>query len=723
MGIGMLLLVGNFGNLALGTEPAGTGYVATHVNYDVPGCSNIQEKPTGFFYTKEIEGRWWLIDPNGQGFYIVGTDHCNYNVHWCEKLGYAPYARNVAAKYGSEEKWAAATAERLAEWGFNTLAANHSPSLRHRRFPHIEFLSLGTSFARLDDLCPQTTWTGFPNVFSTAWPAHCDELARKSCAPSKDDPWLIGYFLDNELEWFGKNHKPWGLFDEAWKKPAGHAAKQAWIVFLKSELRDVQAFQQNWGVTVESLDALAQHVEPQPPRNERAQEIARRWVRQVADEYFRTCAEAVRRHDPNHLIFGCRFAGDAPEVWDIAGKYCDIVSFNMYPRIDGDYGVPEKVIETIQAWHRKANKPMIITEWSFPALDTPLPSTHGAGMRVDTQAQRARCFEHFQSLMFRFSFMVGTNYFMYVDEPALGISSTFPENTNYGLVNEQDEPYPELTAAARTINRKVYRLHRRGKVGTAAKPGQVAAWLTEVPSKIDANAPEPLTLTSGELTLRGPVDGHAWELRYRNVPLARFDALMHEQSPTSIWQASQSAHVTEVRSNSKVTAVTMELDYAPVAAGEPAAHAYCSGWRFWIPHREGFFASQCLWVENRSRDSWKLAEVFHYLTPTIGGNNTDDEPMAGEVPNYYRRGSAWVDKGLGLGLGCWYSDEAAFACYFWKDANGWFHSDLRHSVNKTLKPGEQLTVNGPLAFFFPIQGISREDFAKAVGDIGSVVMK
>jgi len=63
--------------------------------------------------------------------------------------------------------------------------------------------------------------------------------------------------------------------------------------------------------------------------------------------------------------------------------------------------------------------------------------------------------------------MVGSDYFMWVDEPALGISSTFPEDSNYGLVNEKDEPWPELTQTATRVNGQVYDLHQAGMADVA----------------------------------------------------------------------------------------------------------------------------------------------------------------------------------------------------------------------------------------------------------------
>lgn len=692
--------------------------------YTVPGNTAITGEVTGFFHPEEVDGRWWLIDPKGESFYMVGTDHISFHVHWCEKLGYAPYSKNMREKYGTEANWADSTAARLADWHFNTLPANHSPLLRYRQFPHIGFVSFGTSFSDIDGLCPKTTWTGFPNVFHPDWPRHCEKMAREQCAPSKEDPWLIGYFLDNELEWFGKSHRPWGLFEEAWKKPPENPAKQAWIAFLKRELGSAQDFEEDWGIAVADFEDLAEHTSPSAPRTKRAEEIALRWVRLVADAYFRGCVEAIRKWDPNHLVLGCRFAGNAPDIWDIAGKYCDVVSFNMYPWIDIERGVPESVVEQVRQWQHEAQRPMMITEWSFPALDAGLPSEHGAGMRVDTQAQRARCFTFFQTLMFSLPFMVGSNYFMWADEPALGISSTFPEDSNYGLVNVDDKPYPELTDAARAVNGQVYDLHLSAEPKTVPSENAanlLAPWLLEMPSEPSGNTGETATLQAGSLTLTGPQAGDAWLVSQKGVPLARFRAVMHQQGSESRWITSDTGRITGIFQNEQVTVVEMRLDREDTVQ-DPTAHRFQSAWRFWIPkHDQSWFASQCLWVKNSDTAPWRLVEVFHYLSPEIGGDARDDEPMASHVPNYYRRGTAWIDIQAGSGVGCWYPSGSPLESNYWKGPAGDIHSDLRQTVNRELLPGDQADIDDARAFFFPLEDITLKGFGKAVEQLQGYV--
>ncbi|HWI56852.1 MAG TPA: hypothetical protein VNZ22_06480, partial [Bacillota bacterium] len=187
-------------------------------------------KGSGFFRTLQAEGRWWLVDPEGKPFFDIGTDHINYRGHWCEALGYAPYNRNMVAKYGNEAAWSKETLERLKGWGFNCLPAGHSPSLRHQGLAHIEFASFGSSFAKREWICQPIHWTGFPDVFSLRWESHCRIVARNMAQQTKNDSWCIGTFLDNELEWYGKHGQ---LVDEVFQLAPKQPAKKAFFDWLR----------------------------------------------------------------------------------------------------------------------------------------------------------------------------------------------------------------------------------------------------------------------------------------------------------------------------------------------------------------------------------------------------------------------------------------------------------------------------------------------------------
>ncbi len=420
--------------------------------------TKIRGKATGFFHTEKIGDTWWIIDPRGHVFYIIGTDHVNYYVMWCQSLGYAPYHKNCQEKYGSVQAWADSTVKRLLSWGFNSLGVGSSPSVRYKGLAYTEILLFGTGFTEIENIIPKTTWTGFPDVFSPRFAAYCDKRARVVCEPLKDDPWLIGYFLDNELEWH-----PWttgGLLEATLKKAAAHNAKLKLVECVKAVYPSVAKFNAEWKTNIKNFEELLQKTTLKPPNTNLVRKLRESYIRLIAEKYFSVTNAAIKKYDSNHLILGCRFAGQAPGIWDIAARYCDVISINCYRQIDLKSGkLVDGFEKELDGWYKEGKKPLFITEWSFPALDSGLPCTHGAGQRVPTQKQRAFAFTAFQKFLFSKAFIVGSDFFMWVDQPALGISFIFPENSNYGLVNEKDAAYELLTKAAAAINAQVYDLH------------------------------------------------------------------------------------------------------------------------------------------------------------------------------------------------------------------------------------------------------------------------
>src|SRR5260370_1229160 len=59
------------------------------------------------------------------------------------------------------------------------------------------------------------------------------------------------------------------------------------------------------------------------------------FAQRFAEAYFRTVAEALHRHDPDHLYLGSRFAWQTSEAVEACARWCDVVSFNRYRRAVG----------------------------------------------------------------------------------------------------------------------------------------------------------------------------------------------------------------------------------------------------------------------------------------------------------------------------------------------------------------------------------------------------
>ncbi len=407
------------------------------------GWGTVHGKATGFFHPEHLDGRWWLITPEGNAFFSKGVNHVQFNGDNSPKLGHSPYRRAVEAKHGSAAKWAEATATRLREWGLNTVGAWSSTEMFAQRVPYTVILNLAANAG--------ANWERgeVADVFAPKFAQAVREQAQKQCAPRAKDPFLLGYFTDNELRWAADWRSKKSLLEDFLGRAADSPGKQIAVKLLRARHATAEAFNQAWGTELKSLDELAQ-LTSLPMTNEVAKAAQREFLREYARAYFKTCHDAIRAADPSHLNLGCRFAGYAPqEVVESMAEFLDVVSFNNY-----GFTAPADQLKKL---HAATGKPIMLTEFSFKARDSGLPNTRGAGQPVATQQDRADHFDRYVTGLAELPFVVGYHWFQYSDQPAEGRFDG--ENSNYGLVNGSDEPWTVLTARMKEVNARIEETH------------------------------------------------------------------------------------------------------------------------------------------------------------------------------------------------------------------------------------------------------------------------
>ena len=82
-----------------------------------------------------------------------------------------------------------------------------------------------------------------------------------------------------------------------------------------------------------------------------------------------------------------------------------------------------------------SGKPCLISEFSFRGDDAGLPNSHGAGPRVESQVERAQCFERYVTAALRKPAVVGYHWFEHADQPAEGRFDG--ENSNFGTGDDR----------------------------------------------------------------------------------------------------------------------------------------------------------------------------------------------------------------------------------------------------------------------------------------------
>jgi hypothetical protein len=177
--------------------------------------------------------------------------------------------------------------------------------------------------------------------------------------------------------------------------------------------------------------------------------------------------DAVRKIDANHLILGVRIAEWAPEpVIRAVGEYSDVFSVNWYVK----NGRPDPA--HLDNVYLAARKPVMITEFSYRAMEnrSGLRNSRGADVTVPAQGDRALRYTRYVELLAALPEVVGFHWFEYFDQPTLGRFDG--EDSNYGLVDQRDEPYAELLASMKEMNRRAAEIHAGSALKLPAKRGE-----------------------------------------------------------------------------------------------------------------------------------------------------------------------------------------------------------------------------------------------------------
>lgn len=416
-------------------------------------------KATGNFYVEKVDGSWWLVDPEGKLFWSHGVNCAGFGSGNTQISGrenyftglsnadsrYNFYSANLAKKFGDSwrEKTSLHIHNRLRSWGMNTIANWSDPTVylsNVKRTPYtatIGYRSTGLDGAEYK----------FPDVFDPKFKELVEAGIKRSIERTINDPWCIGYFLDNEL-YLSEYKKLSNIIMK--QKPEG-AAKIALIGYLKGQYNSIRDFNKKYKTKYRSWDLLLN--ETSLPETVVSDMVPFHQI--IIDKYFSTCSKAMKKIAPQKLYLGNRFnlyriyyPDETLINYAIkkAAEYCDVVSINYYRFSCEELVLPEGI-----------DRPIIIGEFHFGSLDRGLPHT---GLRnVASQEQRAEFYEYYVNQALINPQIVGTHWFQYGDEPYTGRSDG--ENYQIGFVDICDTPYPETIKAIRNIGYNMYNIRSK----------------------------------------------------------------------------------------------------------------------------------------------------------------------------------------------------------------------------------------------------------------------
>ena len=425
---------------------------------------------TGYFRLQKVDGRWWFVTPAGHLFFLKAVDafseeEWGYGTVYRNPDGtlrdvfdelpdpqkFAPaYAvvenglhtvnfvkANLMRKYGDDYKarWRDTSRKRLIDWGFNAQGKWHrDPAVT---MPYIERAPTPSDVIKvlwgIDPFDPD-----FSSKLNRAF-------ADFGLSKFRTDPWLVGYFFENERGW---NRD---VVAEALRRDSGLPAKQAFTRYLADAYDDDLArVNQMLGTNAESFRALADlpiDIGRVPDKDVSG------FITEASKAYFSKVRNALHRHDPHHLFLGSCLVPTwrtSPE-WNVGGAdYLDAISFDWYSN-SADY------LKQYEA----QDKPIVNLEFSFCYPDRGLTS-HNASITASSIADRGEKFQAFIEAQAASPMFVGSAWFVHYDQ-AVTRKPGATEAFNMGLVNQQDQPYHEMTDIMRETNRRLEAAHLRAQ--------------------------------------------------------------------------------------------------------------------------------------------------------------------------------------------------------------------------------------------------------------------
>jgi hypothetical protein len=416
-----------------------------------------KREATGRFRTEKVDGKWWLIDPEGHLFFSVGVclagnksetavrpirrdsgffayiPDKNDPLRWAglrwhngQQLINYP-SLNYARFFGKE--WESLTREgdlsRMQAWGLNTLGCWSDEAMqKDHRLP---YTLIASPWWRPSNL------NVFPSPFSDDFESKLRDALKKHLW-AKDDPWLLGVFIGNELDWPDEITPM--LFDEA-----ADSATKAWATAkMKQKYGQLTALNSAWKTQHTDWDLILTRVSDGEISKAVRDDLEPLYL-EFATTFFKRCKAAVEAMLPGTLYLGCRTHRGPKLLGHAAVGHVDVFSVNVY----------ESQVRAHQLTS-DIDIPIIASEFHFGAVDRGVP---GSGLfGVWDQRQRGLAYAHYLASAVAEPRFVGAHWFQWLDQNAAGRFDR--ENYAVGFLDVTGRSHSEFVKTVSQATRRIY---------------------------------------------------------------------------------------------------------------------------------------------------------------------------------------------------------------------------------------------------------------------------
>ena len=341
----------------------------------------------------------------------------------------------------------------------NTLGC-HTPTLPFTglRVPYVHTV-------RFVDICHWMTPTAedFLDVYSPAFGARCDRLAAEEAASRRNDAFLLGYTMTDcpiftRLDaaprarvTYGKERGGTPTWPDVLRNLGGESpGKRAYVDLMREAYgEDISAFNATYATrfgSFEDLRATAKWASGIDLGNATQLRDHDQFLARIVERYYQVTTEALRRHDPNHLVLGDKLNGNTgvpDELVSIAARHVDVLFYQFYAY----YREQEPLLDR---WSQLTDKPLLNGDSSYSVPDDRMPDPNGP--HCPDQEERARQFTRFARQAFSRPDFVGWHWCGWIDR----WQGYHRDARHSGLQDPYGRPYVPMQQAMADLSARMY---------------------------------------------------------------------------------------------------------------------------------------------------------------------------------------------------------------------------------------------------------------------------
>ena len=304
------------------------------------GFLDINGSRTGFFHTQRIAGRWWLVTPDGHGFFGIGVSHPITSMS----------EGAITFSYGGDqERWMRDGIRKMRELGFNSVWSGPY-SLERIRFGNIDAdlaedvyreakIPYALHIPLIKHQVELKPGERRPDVFSDSYLRYVREEVARRVVPNSENPWVLGYyygygsFMREDL-WINQtlSYGPGSpgrerLLDILERRYVGDIKKLN--TAYQTSFASFSDLREDGSLTYPRWLAAVKGGQPLPAQAGSKDILAdaEALLGEIVEQLHKVAYAEIRSRDPNHMVLGA-YVKDSTftkGIWQRIAPYIDVL--------------------------------------------------------------------------------------------------------------------------------------------------------------------------------------------------------------------------------------------------------------------------------------------------------------------------------------------------------------------------------------------------------------